>query len=251
MAKTQKLSQVISVEKGVKTRAIAAIDVVDKVFQKPALFDGHTKTYQKKAENDEDVPPQNQRVQHKVGEGLHIIVERLSELFDVTAAKDYANCQAKGTIEVGDEVIAEGVPATYLLFLEKQLTDLHTLVARAPVLDPAEAWTFDQAAELYRSAPTLTTRTKKVQKALVLYPHSEKHPAQTQLITEDEGVGTWSMTRLSGAIPERERRSILDKIERLQRAVKYAREAANAVDAPEQTIGTKVVAWLGLRGKVV
>jgi len=39
------------------------------------------------------------------------------------------------------------VPATYLLFLEKQLTDLHTLVSKLPVLDASETWVFDQAAD--------------------------------------------------------------------------------------------------------
>ena len=29
---------------------------------------------------------------------------------------------------------------TYLLFLEKQLTDLHTFVKKLPVLDAAESW---------------------------------------------------------------------------------------------------------------
>ena len=39
------------------------------------------------------------------------------------------------------------VPVTYLLFLEKQLVDLHTFVKKLPVLDASETWVFDASAD--------------------------------------------------------------------------------------------------------
>lgn len=241
---TEKLNQVIAVEKGIKNKVIADLDKIDKAFQKPALFDGFAKTYRRKAEDDEDVPPQKANVQVKAGDALRGIGQRLALLFDITAQKDFANCLAKSDVVVDNKAIAKDVPATYLLFLEKQLTDLYTLVGRLPTLDPAEAWGWDATQGMFRTEPTITSRTKKVQKALVLYPATDKHPAQTAQITEDVTVGTWELTKFSGALPEGDKNALLIKIERLAAGVKYARENANTVDAPRQTVGTQILGWL-------
>jgi hypothetical protein len=239
-----KLNQVIAVEKGLKNRVIADLDQIDKAFQKPNLFDGQVKTYKKNNESEEDVPTVKQNVQVKAREALMMVHNRLSILLDASAAKDIANLSATADVEVDGEKLAEQVPATYLLFLEKQLTDLHTLVGRIPILDPAEVWKWDEAQGLFRAEATLTSRTKKVQKPIVLYPHSEKHPAQTQLVTEDVVVGTYELVKLSGAVPVGDKRGLLARIEKLQHAVKVAREQANTVEAPPQSVGTKITAWL-------
>lgn len=159
---SQKLNQVIAVEKGTKNRVMAEIDQIDKAFQKSSFFEGFHKAYRKKDEADEDVPPQRQNVQVKAQTALSAVQERLSFLMDVTAAKDLANTRALSTLELDGVVIAENLPATYLLFLEKQLTDLHTLVGRIPTLDPAELWFWDAQQQLFRTEPALTSRTKKV-----------------------------------------------------------------------------------------
>lgn len=239
-----KLNQVIAIEKTVKNRVIADVDAVDKAFQKPALFEGFVKTYKKKKEDEEDVPGQKAVVQWKAGDALKAVQERLTILFDVTAQKDFANCTAKADVVVDGKVVLEKVPATYLLFVEKQLTDLHTLIARIPVLDSAENWTLDTAAGFFKTEASQTSRTKKVQKALVMYPATDKHPAQTQLITEDETVGTWELTKHSGAVPADSRQTLLFRIEKLQAAVKYARENANMTEAPEVEVGKKLFDWI-------
>jgi len=59
-------------------------------------------------------------------------------MFDIVATQDWANCQAVADVVVDDQVILAQVPFTHLLFLEKQLLDIQTLVEKLPVLDPAE-----------------------------------------------------------------------------------------------------------------
>lgn len=239
-----KLNQVIAVEKGIKGKAQGEVDTIYKAVQKPALFEGSTKLYKKKADDDEDVPGTKQHVQLKAKDALFDIAARWRALFDVTAQKDYANCVAKANVVVDGTLVLEQVPVTYLLFLEKQLTDLYTIVGKFPTLDPAEQWQWDAASSVYFTEPVLTTRTKKVNKAIVLYPATDKHPAQTQLVVEDVSVGTWETRRFSGAMPQDERRKLMDRIERLQHAVKSAREAANTVDAPTQEVGNKIFGWI-------
>ena len=239
-----KLNQVIAVEKSVKTKVQQALDIVYKVIQKPQLFEGFSKTYRPLLEDEVPQPPQSQKVQLRVESVLLETRNKLGELFDVVAQKDFSNCSAKANIVVGDEVIAEGVPSTYLLFLEKQLTDLHTLIGKLPTLDPSEEWTYDSVKGMFKTEPTQTQRTRKVSKPLVLYPATEQHPAQTQVLTEDIPVGVWDQTKLSGATTEGVRRAFLARIEQLSKAVKFAREHANLADAPPQTAGQKVLDWV-------
>jgi hypothetical protein len=151
---------------------------------------------------------------------------------------------ARADVVVDGRVLVKDAPATFLLFLEKQLSDLSTFVGKMAELDPAEDWSPDPSTGLYKTAPTQIHRTKKVQRALVLYPATEEHPAQTQLITEDVVSGYWTTVKMSGALPQPKKRELLQRIEKLSNAVKTAREQANAVDAPEKKLGQEVLSYL-------
>jgi len=241
---TQKLNQVLAVERQVKSRAHSEITRIHKTTLKPALFNGFSKTYKPNDEDGERFPPQTQRVQQNVPDTLHDVQRTLGDLFDITATKDAANRGATADLVVDGETLAKDVPATTLLFLEKQLNDLHTFVQKLPVLDPAHEWVFDENASLWKTAAIETTKSKKVAKPIVLYPATDKHPAQTQLTTEDVTVGTWTQTIQSGAIPAPEKATTLTRIESLQKAIKFAREQANQVEAPKKNISNKVFTFL-------
>jgi hypothetical protein len=240
-----KLNQVIAVEKGAKNRVKDVLTTLYKAFQKPGLFEGFIKVYKKRNEADEDVPTQRAQVQANAEEALREVADEWASLMDTVAQKDAGNLVAKADVVDEDgKTILEGVPATTLLFIEKQLTDIHTLVQSAPTLDPAEVWSKDSTTKLFRTQPSETVRTKKVQKPIVLYDATDKHPAQTQLITEDENVGIWEHTRFSGALPESEKRQLLRRIVTLQVAVKKAREEANGVQTPKVALGDKVFHYI-------
>lgn len=239
-----KLNQVIAVESGVKKKTNETMSTIYKAVQHPAMFDGFNKTYKPINENGDQYPPEKKLVQLTAPDVVKEATRALSELFDVTATKDFANCAAKADVVVDDLVILNQVPVTYLLFLEKQLTDLHTLVAKLPVLDPAETWNYDANSNMYRTETTSTIRTAKEQQALVLYPATDKHPAQTQLITKDVTVGTWEQVKFSGAFPKPVKEKLLMRIEKLQKAVKYAREEANTVNYQDVSVGNKVFDWI-------
>ena len=125
-------------------------------------------------------------------------------------------------------------PATAL---EKQLNDINTFTEKLPVLDPSHRWSYDEPLGLWQSEPQASSRTKKVQKALVLLAPTDKHPGQATQIVEDEIVGTWTVTKQSGAMKAADKEAILERIQKLQKAVKFAREAANTAEAPDRNIG--------------
>ncbi|TDD24079.1 hypothetical protein E1287_38460 [Actinomadura sp. KC06] len=239
-----KLNQIIAIEKGVKSRAQRELADVLRVLQKPALLSGISRVYRPKDEEGETLPPESTKVQVKSEDALRDVAAALTRLFDVVATKDWANREARADVVVDGRTIVAQAPVTYLLFLEKQLTELLSLIDKLPVLDAAESWSYDESRDVWRTDPVETSRTKKVPRAHVLYEATEKHPAQVETFTEDVVVGTWTKVAFSGALPARRVNELRDRVDRLQAAVKYAREEANAADVDDRQVGEAVFAYL-------
>ena len=240
-----KLNQIIAIEKGIKARVYGELTDLNKAVQKPELFNGFSKSYQKKDEDGESLPPENKRVQFVAREVLRTADRIMSELMEVTARKDWTNCVAKASVSVDSVAIVADAPVSYLLFLEKQLTDLRTFIGNIPVLDESDNWVKDENSGLYKTEATQTHRTKKLQKPIVLYPATPEHPAQTQLITEDVIAGFWNQTKQSGAMPKPEKQAILERVEKLLRAIKEARESANVQDeVPTTAVGAAIFGYI-------
>ncbi len=239
-----KLNQVLAIEKGIKTRVYAEFSELHQATQKPALMNGFHKSYQARKEEDETYPAESQKVQHNAVDVIERVSASLAELFDITATKDWTNCNARADVLIDGRVLLAEVPATYLLFLEKQLGDLHTFISKMVELDPGNDWVIDPGTGLYKTDTQMTQRTKKVQRPITLYEATKEHPAQTQLITEDQIAGQWVTIKYSGAMPAPRKKQLLSRIEKLSNAVKFAREQANAVEASEKKLGKEVFDFL-------
>ncbi|MFF2501884.1 hypothetical protein ACFVTY_00595 [Streptomyces sp. NPDC058067] len=239
-----KLNQIIAVEKGVKSKAHQDLTAAHHGLQKPALLAGISRTYQPKDEEGEQLPPESTRVQVKAEHVLRDTAKTLTRLFDVTATKDWANCEARADVSVDGQVVLREVPVAYLLFLEKQLTDLNAFVRKLPVLDASESWTQDPSTDDWKTEPVRTLRTKKVPRNHVKAEATEKHPAQVEVYYEDVPVGYWTTVKFSGALPARRVNELLDRVEKLQQAVKFAREEANAAEVTDRRAGDPVFSYL-------
>jgi hypothetical protein len=239
-----KLNQIIAVEKGVKSKSFQELTEAHHAVQKAALLTGLSRTYQPKDEEGEQLPPESTRVQVRVAEVMAEVRQALTRLFDVILTKDVANGAAKADIVVDGTTIATEVPVTYLLFLEKQLTDLHTFVKKLPSLDAAESWSFNDSADCWSTEAVRTIRTKKVPRNHVKAEATEKHPAQVEVYYEDIPVGYWSTVKFSGALPAKRISELLERVEKLQHAVKFAREEANGTDVVDRKVGDKVFGYL-------
>lgn len=239
-----KLNQIIAVEKGVKTRSHQELTEAYQTLQKSALLAGISRAYRPKDEDGEVLPPESTKVQLRGEEAIRRVTEALTELFDVTATREWANCVAKADVVVDGNKILEQVPVSYLLFLEKQLVDLHTFVKKMPTLDPSETWHFDAGSDCWATEPVQTVRTKKIPRNHVKAEATEKHPAQVEVYYEDVTVGYWKTVKFSGALPARRVNELVERVEKLQRAVKFAREEANTGTVDEKKLGSKVFAYL-------
>lgn len=242
-------AQIIAIEKGTKTRAERELTDAHHAFQKPEPLSGIARSYSPfKDEDGERVPPESKRVQIKAEDIVAKLATTLTDLFDIVATKDSTNCVAKADVVVNGKVLLSDVPCTYLLFLEKQLVNLRTFVEKLPTLDPADAWQWDDGQACYSTPPQQTLRTKKEPRVITKAEPTDKHPAQVELIYEDRPVGTWTTIRYSGALPQTRVDELTTRVEQLQRAVKFAREAANSIEAVNRTgDGRKVMDYLFAR----
>lgn len=239
-----KLSQIIAIEKGVKTASYSKLSEAHKKLQKPALLAGIARTYRSKDDDGDQLPPESTRVQMRAEQAIEETSEALSDLFNVTAAKDWGNCEAKANVVIDGQVLMENVPIPYLLFLEKQLVDLKTFIEKLPVLDQAEDWHFDENQNCWATEPVETTRNKKVPRNHIKYEATKEHPAQVEVYNEDVVVGYWRTVKFSGALPASRVHQLMQRVENLQRAVKFAREEANSTDVSRKQTGDAFFAYL-------
>lgn len=241
-----KLHTVLAIIADVKAKGETALTASYQRLGHVASVGGFTKRFRPKNEEvDVDPrPPEDMVVRCRVLDEVESVQSSLTRLFDVTATRDWGNCLAVADVVVAGNVLLTAVPATYLIWLEKKLVDLRTYVSKLPVLDPGQVWTYDEGNALYRTATTAVVSTKKVPKVLVLAVATDKHPAQTQVYTDDITVGYWDKTDLSGAIPATTRTALLNKVETLLEAVKVAREAANSTDVPNKAVGAEILGYI-------
>ena len=240
-----KLNQIIAIASGKKAACAAAITEFYKLLQKPELFSGLKRVYQPLDDEGEKLPPETKIIQQKVSDILVEANAHLVEMLDIIAVQEFANCSAKTDIKVGDTVIAPSVPVTYLMFLEKQLDNIKALISRVPVLSSDVNWRRSETdPTVYIADTVVTTRTKKIPKAFIKAPATDKHPAQVEMFSEDVIVGNWNKTDMSGAISIRERDAMLKKVDALRDAVKVAREEANSISVDKVEIGKAVTSFI-------
>ena len=232
-----RINQILAVEQGVKNKALTDLTEAHRSVGKSPLLSGISRSYAPKDEEGDRLPPESTLVQLNVEDVLKTTAANLVRLFDVTLTKDAGNQTAKADIIVGGWTLLEAVPVTYLLFLEKQLVNIHTFVQALPVLDPAEPWASDTATGVWATNPVQTVRTKKVPRNWVKAEATDKHPAQVDTYNEDVVVGYWTTRKFSGALPADRVRQLTDRVEELQRAVKLAREEANSATVEDLKAG--------------
>lgn len=242
------LNQVIAIRAGVKNDTSKALIKYHNILKRSEMLRGQSRTY--KSHDDEGFvyPAENQNVQIKATQVLDSITKDLARLFDVTAMMDWTNQQARADIVIwsGDDpvVLAHDVPVSYLMFLEKQLVELNDLIRNLPVLEANENWTFDPTQDVYRSDNVGTVKSKKVRRNHVVAPATDKHPAQVEVFTEDEPIGTWTTVKFSGALPPARVNKMLARVKTLTEAVKFAREKANVERIQDPKPGRQILDYI-------
>jgi hypothetical protein len=239
-----RLNQIIAIEKSIKSQSVQELTEAQKMLQKGALFSGISRTYRPKDEEGEQLPPDSKKVEVKAEEILRKTATALTKLFDITATKDWTNCRALADVVVDGQTLLSQVPVSYLLFLEKQLVDLQAFIKKLPILEASETWTFDASSDCWATEPIQTLKTFKTPRNHVKAEATEHHPAQVEVYYEDVTIGYWRTVKFSGSLPARRINELLEKLDKLSAAVKFAREEANNTDVEEQRIGDRIFNYL-------
>lgn len=167
----------------------------------------------------------------------------MSNLYDLECAKDTGNQTARADVVVDGEVLLSDVPVTFLMYLEKELVHLRTLVEKTPNPDAALQWARDENQGFLVSNEVRVSRTKKVPRSMKTVESTEHHPAQVHVYTEDVPIGWVVKKSFSGALPEVDKRRLLHRISVLRDAVKSARSQANETAVSVTKVGHKVFDW--------
>ena len=239
-----KLNQIIAVANGKKSSAKSKMTEAYQISQKPELFNGLERNYEPINDDGAQLPSESKKVQFTVNDLVDMVEKPFVEMVDTVVTQDAANQEASANVEVNGQIVAEKVPVSSLIFLEKQLTDINTFISKFPTLDTAEDWTLDPNSGYNRSNENKTHRLEKVVEPIVLYDATPEHPAQTQMATVDKLAGYWKTIKLSGAISRVNRDRLLEKVKVLKESVVKARENANSIEVQNKNVGESIFNYI-------
>ena len=241
-----RLSQIIAVEKGVKSDAARRPREARSDAAHPARLSGIARTYQPRDDDGDKLPPESTRVQVKTEDVLSGVAASLTRLFDVTLTKDTANCYGprRRDVSTGTMLLPQGAGHLPAVPGEAARGDAALSGAAAAARPGRGMGAGRRVRVLAQRAPRKTVRSKKVPRNHVLAEATKEHPAQVQVYMEDVPAGDWTTVKFSGAVPAARVRVLTDRIAELQRAVKYAREEANAAEITDQHAGEAIFGYL-------
>jgi len=244
---TTKLHQIVAIERSHNTIEERRLTEAYKTIQKDQLFNGIEKTYEPRDDQGDKLPSESTKVQQTTEGLLNDAATALTRLFDLRLTKDVANRVARADLVLDGVTLYPDVPVTFLLTLEQKLVDLRTFVVNLPVLDPSETWEHDSASGQWKSKPTMATRSKKVPRSFTKAEATDKFPAQVELYMEDVIVGDYTTYKFSGRTSKQRQDQLLDRIDKLTNAVRFAREEANRIEIEDFKIGDALLNYI-LRG---
>jgi hypothetical protein len=241
---TKRQGHAVGFEKDTRKRTSAEMTELYHAVQRSDAFDGFSKTYDPISDDGMKLPAESKRVQQRMDELLAKAGVIFTESIDASATKDYGNVLTGADVIVDGRVLVNNAPAPFLIYLKHRLIDLRTFVSTAPVLDSNFDWSKDENSGLFKTAPVQSHRTSKETVPIVKYDATDKHPAQTELITKDTIVGHWSQVKQSGALPQVERERLLKKIAKVIAAVEAAIVEANSITVEDKFVGSGIADYI-------
>lgn len=242
-----KLHEVLAVESGLQTTAKKINAETIRTFEKKdEHFLGMTSRTEHFAEDDKklDLVETKQMVTTVLDKLIYNTLPNV-KAFDAYLQKEATNQKAVADLVVDDKTLATNVPGTVLLGLETKLVDLRAVYEAIPTLAPGPTWELDRTVRdkggVYKEAiPSVSFRTRKTVKPIVMSPATEHHPAQIQAVTEDVPIAKITKQQSSGMITPSQKSDLLEKIDKLLRGVKRARQRANATEVVPGKIGAVI-----------
>lgn len=243
------LSQIVLMWPDVSKATAQTVKNAHHALQRETGLHGQHRSYEPIAEDGDQLPSVDERVQVTVPELLAEVQLGLLRAFNTAAARDFTNgpgdSGAVADLVAGDVTLVQKAPVPYLLWLDKQLDGLLTLVSKLPTHDPAQEWELDDPERgIYRSHPSHTQRTTPVPRHHVVFQPTDKQPGQAQMYQEQRLDGIWTVVKFTGSIPTARRSTMLQRIASLRDAISIAREEANRVEMVDPRPGARLLSFI-------
>jgi hypothetical protein len=238
-----KLHEVLAVEGDLKAKAQRELRRVSGVFGSEQLI-GMVRSYTPLDEEGMPLPGEYQELATTVRDELVAVAQHMGAWMDAAYQKEQGNTVTATDIIVDGVLLIKDISSPALLNLESKLVEVRKTYEAMPVLNPGERWHYDDGDGCWKAEPRITFRTQKVRKSFVAYEATDKHPAQVEVFTEDDRVGTWETVMYAGAVTAVEKQEYLDRIDKLIRAVKIARQRANDIEVTKEGISSTVFKYI-------
>jgi hypothetical protein len=237
-----KLHEVLAVEADLEGKFKRSCDEAKKTFKdRPAHFIGSVRELTMFSDDGIDYPSEQQEMATTVHDKLAYIKKDISAYINALCQKESTNQKATAKIVIDGIELTGELPATFLLGMESRLKYIRSVYETIPTLPVNIHWEKDESAGdniFVTKYPEEKLKTARTFKSKVLVPaqfpkdgeRGDSLPAQIEKWEEVENVGKFVKTIWSGMLPSSEKSKILGRIDDLIRAVKQARQRANATE---------------------
>jgi len=248
MSKKTVLHEIIAVESSKQKLSETIVHEGTVTFAKKGeLFRGHSKEYKPFDESEKILDPEVTVVSETVEDKIKYVFKSLSDYLNLVYQKDATNQLAKADLIVDGVVIAEQLPATFLLSMESKFRGVRDFLLAAPTLAPNIEWVPapDQGnGIMVAKNDDQVFRTKKVMTPIVLSEATEHHPAQVKEGMEVVNVGIANTKKFSSAITPLRKSELLERCDKLILAFKTARQRANGQEIVKTNVAKKLFNYI-------
>jgi hypothetical protein len=187
------------------------------------------------------------KVAATVPDSLNYMATVVGRFYDVVFQKEATNQDAKADVVIDGKILISQAPATFLLGMETKLKDLRKVLEEIPTRTPAVEWVEDINAGkyLYKSKDSSKdVKTAKSQDHKML-PQPNTNIAVTYAVIENvKNIGSYDKSVFSGLISSADKAILIERLDDLLKAIKQARQRANAVEAKTGTVSKEVMGYL-------
>jgi len=230
----QALHALLAVEPELKGEFDKILAEGKKTFKdKSGHFDAHHRTLKMKdasRQQEEAAGEDHKAMVTTVPAKLEYTGQAFKAYIDAVLQKELTNQKAKADLVIDGEVVLKDAPATFLLALENKLKYFRAMAEEVPTWAPGIEWKADEGMGkgVYKAQhPETALKTEQIIKPQVLYPATDKHPAQVDKLSEQVPVGLFVKVRWTGTVSPAQKSDLLGEIDKIIRYVKQARMSAN------------------------
>jgi hypothetical protein len=249
--KAPRLHEVLAVESDLEGTAKKLIAEASSTFSKKSEhFMGYHKRlmmFDEKRRNEESGSEEHKEIVETVVGKLSYVEKSCIRWIDALLQKESANQEAKADLVVDGETIIEDVPATWLLGMESRLKLIREMYANIPTLAPGVSWVEDKnkGKHIFKSEHTeVKDKTEQVVQHQVIVPATKEHPAQVSTWQGNKKVGVFELDKWTGMVSPATKSNYLERIDKLIRGCKKARQRANQVEVKKLAVAKKIFEYI-------